>query len=135
MRHEQRQIGFGGLPSSRITSLGRIVEEPFLDEVPGSTGPIRAAEGPSAFELFPDENVLNEPTARTTTGSLGLRLVERSTGAPADLAPAGDVAAVGSRPSLLLLFFVGAALAAFGTVRACQVSGASSVAIWQLLGR
>jgi hypothetical protein len=36
---------------------------------------------------------------------------------------------------MLLLFFLSAALFAFGTVRAFQVSGISSVTLWQLIGR
>ena len=35
---------------------------------------------------------------------------------------------------MLLLFFFAAALATFGTVRACQVNGLASVAIWQQPG-
>jgi hypothetical protein len=138
MLHEPRRIGFGATgvhTAGRITTLGRIVEEPFLDEVPVSTGSVRVAESSSAFDLFPDENLQDDPTSRNASENGGLRLVERVDNVPDNSVPSGDVDKLRSRPSLLMLFFVVAALAAFGTVRACQVGGASSLAVWQLLGR
>ena len=49
-------------------------------------------------------------------------------------APVAQPAIGKIRPGMLLLFFFAAALATFGTVRACQVNGLSSVAIWQQPG-
>jgi hypothetical protein len=137
MLHEHRRIGFGGTrdqTAGQVPAVGRTVEEHiFLDELPGSAGPGRVAESSLAFELFPDENL---HTAPNSTAGENMPLAERNNEMWGGSAHAEEVGPLGRvRPTLLLLFFVAAALAAFGTVRACQVSGASSVAFWQLLGR
>jgi hypothetical protein len=132
---EQRRIGFGGNAMAAATSAAvpvRRVEEPvFFDEFPGPAAPVRVADS-CAFELFPDEDYGKDPVLRGKNDRSPIVLFEvrKPVTAVAD-----DATAIGRiRPGLLMLFFVAAALATFGTVRACQVNGLTSVTIWQLLG-
>jgi hypothetical protein len=136
MLQDQRRIGFGGNPAeglNRVTPLARAVEEPvFLDEPLGAAYPKRVSETALAFEIFPDEDYGKDPVLRTESDRGPIRLFEvRKTPTEASVPrpPIGKI-----RPGMLLLFFVAAAFAAFGTVRACQVSGVSSIAIWQQPG-
>src|SRR5262245_45215669 len=132
MLHEHRRIGFGGPidAGSQTNALGEIAEESvFLDEPPGSTAPLRMQDT-SAFELFPDEDYGKDPVARTKNDRSPIRLFEVKRVA-ADATMADEAAAIGRiRPGMLLLFFLAAALAGFGTVRACQVTGVSSITLW-----
>ena len=136
MLQDQRTIGFGGRPAdrvSRVAPLARAVEESgFLDEPLAVSTPIRVSETALAFEIFPDEDYGKDPVLRTESDRGPIRLFEvRKT--PTD-APVAQPAIGKIRPGMLLLFFFAAALATFGTVRACQVNGLSSVAIWQQPG-
>jgi hypothetical protein len=139
MLHEQRRIGFGGGPVETLnqaTPLAREMEDPvFLDEPLGVASPIRLTETSSAFEIFPDEDYGKDPAVRGHSDRGPTRLFKVRKIAT-DGRVVDEVATIGKiRPGMLLLFFVAAALAAFGTVRACQVSSVSSVTIWQPLGR
>jgi hypothetical protein len=117
-------------------AIGSVAEEtPFPDEPAGHRGFRRAPEGPSAFEFFADENTAETLDGPGLTGILAVGTLR----ALAIDAPQAAAAQVGTfakiRPSVLAVFFVIAAIAAFATVRACQVRGVSPVAVWQLLGR
>ena len=94
--------------------------------------PTRVSETALAFEPFPDEDYGKDPVLRTESDRGPIRLFEvRKT--PTE--PTAPQPATGKiRPGMLLLFFAAAAFAAFGTVRACQVNGVSSVAVWQQPG-
>jgi hypothetical protein len=139
MLHEERRIGFGSGPidtGNRAAALSRVEEEPiFFDEPAGASAPLRIPDTSSAFEIFPDEEYGKDPVARTKSDRSPIRLFEvRKVVTGARIID--EVATIGRvRPGLLLLFFLAAALAAFGTVRACQVNGISSVTLWQLVGR
>ena len=136
MLQDQRRIGFGGRAAeglNRVAPFARAVEESvFLDEPLGVVGPTRVSETALAFETFPDEDYGKDPVLRTESDRGPIRLFEvRKT--PTE--PTAPQPATGKiRPGMLLLFFAAAAFAAFGTVRACQVNGVSSVAVWQQPG-
>jgi hypothetical protein len=134
MLHEHRRIGFGGAVDGALGqagSLGGALEEPvFFDEPAGAAGPARVSETPFAVDVFPDEDLSN---SRSAIDLAHIGSVERPAGPAEQAASLGTIG--GIRPSLLALFFLAAALAAFGTVRACQVRGVSPVAVWQLIGR
>ena len=137
MLQDQRRIGFGGRAAeglNRVAPFARAVEESvFLDEPPAVAAPARVSETALAFEIFPDEDYGKDPVLRTESDRGPIRLFEvRKT--PTE--PTAPQPATGKiRPGMLLLFFAAAAFAAFGTVRACQVNGVSSVAVWQQPGQ
>ncbi len=100
-------------------------EEPlFLDEPADYDGRGRKPESESALDLFADENDLRLRTAWVGT--------EIRTGAPAHAAAAARVSPR-IRPTVLAGVSLVAALTAFATVRACEVQGVQSLAIWQFL--
>jgi hypothetical protein len=135
--HEQRRIGVSAPIETGIcaTVLGKAGEEHgFLDEPASRSRPIRVKDT-SAFDIFPDEDYGKDPVAMAKSDRSPIRLFEVKRVA-ADAAAVDEAAAmVRIRPVLLLVFFLAAALAAFGTVRACQVSGLSSSTLSQFVGR
>ena len=105
-------------PTERAASpIGVEVEEPlFLDE-PADYGVSAAAQhNPPAFELFADENPVQENYAPATTAP------------PKHARPAVKI-------NFLTLFFLVAAAAAFVSVRACQTGAVSLNGTWQFFGR
>jgi hypothetical protein len=138
MLQEQRRIGFGGPieARARANALSTAVDHTvFLDEPPGPSAPLRVQDTASAVETFPDEDYGKDPAARAKHDRSPIRLFEVKRLAAGE-AGSDEQAGVGRiRPGMLLLFFVTAAFAAFGIVRAYQVSGLSSVTPWQLIGR
>lgn len=134
MLHEQRRIGFSAPleAGAQAKVLSKAAEEHvFLDEPAGPSGPLRVKDM-SAFDIFPDEEYGKDPVAMAKSDRSPIRLfdVKRVAVAGNEAAPVGRI-----RPGMLLLFFLAAALAAFGTVRACQVSGLSSSTLSQLVDR
>jgi hypothetical protein len=98
-------------------SLGVEVEEPlFLDE-PADYGATAAArDATPALDLFADENAVHDNHR-------------------AVIAPSQVPAPPPFRVNLLAVFFLVAAVAAFVTVRACQVGAVSLTGMWQFFGR
>jgi hypothetical protein len=135
--HEQRRIGFSAPieTAAQAKVLGKVGEEHgFLDEPASPSGPLRVKDT-SAFDLFPDEEYGKDPVAMAKNDRSPIRLFDVKRVA-ADAAAVNEAAALGRiRPGMLLGFFLAAALAAFGTVRACQVSGVSSSTLSQFVGR
>jgi hypothetical protein len=137
MLHEQRRIGFGGpteLGTHTARALNKAAEEHvFVNEPAVSAAPLHIKDA-SPFDHFPDEEYGKDPVAQTSDRS-PIRLFDVKMAA-GETPIAEKVATFGGvRPALLLLFFLAAALTAFGTVRACQVNGISGVRLWEMIGR
>ena len=110
------------VPAAADKALG---EEPlFLDEPTDYEGRARKPESPSALDLFADENDLRLRTAWVGT--------EIRSGAPAHAAVSVR-AFPAIRPTVLAGMSLLAVLTALATVRACDVQGLQSLAIWQFL--
>jgi len=135
-----QETGFSRPRTVTAKASGRVVaaasldvlDTMFLDEPAFATGPRTAARDTSSFDLFADEDAA---TTRASVAACAADLSVIGLSMPA-AEPSDRTAATffTARPSLLAACSLLAAIAAFLTVRACQVRGVSPVAIWQLLG-
>jgi len=113
-------------PRSAAPADGSVRDEPlFLDEPADYDGRARRPEAASALDLFADENDLRLRTAWVGT--------EIRSGAPAHPAAVPPTTFPRIRPTMLAGLSLAAALTAFATMRACDVQGVQSLAIWQFL--
>ena len=113
-------------PPSAAPAYGSVRDEPlFLDEPADYGGSARRPESASALDLFADENDLRLRTAWVGT--------EIRSGAPAHAAAVPPTTFPRIRPTMLAGLSLAAALTAFATMRACDVQGVQSLAIWQFL--
>jgi hypothetical protein len=121
-------------PSAGVAAASlNVLDTMFLDEPAYSAAARTASRDTSSFDLFADEDA---ETTRARVAACAPDLSVLGLSMPvAD--PSGEHAAsriLAARPSLLAACSLLAALAAFLTVRACQVRGVTPVAIWNLFG-